>query len=122
MLKDMKQYYFDRDVFVKTVNEIIPNLLDILADHGDTLYTDYFHCFRYTDEFYIIHLQSGTMINWYKHLGRTNTCNKNISLDEFKEFIKSQRISEIQANQQIEIFKYEDKLLENYNEFHEEEY
>ena len=27
------------------------------------------------------------MINWYKHMGRTNTCNKNLSLDELKLFL-----------------------------------
>ena len=27
------------------------------------------------------------MINWYKHIGRTNTCNKDLSLDELKLFL-----------------------------------
>ena len=49
--------------------------------------TDNFHSYHDNDdEYYIIHLPSGTMINWYKHLGRTNTCNKNLSLAELKLF------------------------------------
>ena len=27
------------------------------------------------------------MINWYKHMGRTNTCNKDLSLDELRLFL-----------------------------------
>ena len=40
------------------------------------------------DEFYIIHFPSGTIVNWYKHVGRTNTCNKNLTLDDLREFKK----------------------------------
>ena len=40
------------------------------------------------DEFYIIHRESGTMINWYKHLGRTNTCNKEgFTLEDLHELL-----------------------------------
>ena len=40
------------------------------------------------DEYYIIHLASGTVINWYKHLGRTNTCNKSgFTIDDLNEFL-----------------------------------
>ena len=27
-------------------------------------------------EFYIVDLETGVLINWYKHLGRTNTCSR----------------------------------------------
>ena len=27
------------------------------------------------------------MINWYKHMGRCNTCNKDLSLDELRLFL-----------------------------------
>ena len=43
---------------------------------------------RWEDEFYIIHRDSGTIINWYKHLGRTNTCNKEaFTLADLKELL-----------------------------------
>jgi len=44
-------------------------------DYG-TVVCDSFAWFRNSDEFYIIHLDSGMVINWYKHLGRTNTCSQ----------------------------------------------
>ena len=38
-------------------------------------------------EYYIIHLESGMMVNWYKHLGRTNTCSqKDRTIDDYYEF------------------------------------
>lgn len=44
--------------------------------------------YRWEDEFYIIHRDSGTIINWYKHLGRTNTCNKEgFTLADLKELL-----------------------------------
>ena len=43
--------------------------------------------FKDDDEYYILHKPSGTMINWYKHMGRTNTCNKDLSLDELRLFL-----------------------------------
>lgn len=44
--------------------------------------------YKEEDEFYIIHFHSGTIINWYKHLGRTNTCNKEgFSTDDLIEFL-----------------------------------
>lgn len=33
--------------------------------------------------------KSGVMINWYKHLGRTNTCNReDFSLEDLEAFLK----------------------------------
>ena len=44
--------------------------------------------YKEEDEFYIIHFRSGIIINWYKHLGRTNTCNKEgFSTDDLIEFL-----------------------------------
>ena len=61
---------------------------DKLWDNGWYGFTDSFHYFLNEDEYYILHMQSGTLINWYKHLGRTNTCNKTLTLEEYKEFIE----------------------------------
>lgn len=80
-LEEMPQYHLDRDEFVKIIEETIGyNVLD------DLLNSDYFgpHIdrngdfvwFRNDDEYYVIHLPSGMMVNWYKHLGRTNTCSQ----------------------------------------------
>ena len=58
-----------------------------LWDHMEES-SDEFFITRRGDEFYIIHFPSGTIINWYKHMGRTNTCNKNLTLDDLREFKK----------------------------------
>ena len=79
--EEMKQYYFDRDDFELIFNQVFGenrhiyyNLIFDLCT--STKIVNDFFLFRDEDEFYILHLPSGVMINWYKHLGRTNTCNK----------------------------------------------
>lgn len=89
--EDLEQYHFERDSMTKVFEEVFP--LDTQGwDWYRVWYCDFkdtssFHAFRDDDEFYILHKQSGTMINWYKHMGRTNTCNKDLSLEELKLFL-----------------------------------
>ena len=45
------------------------------------------------DEFFIVHLPSGTMLGWYKNFGRSNVCNKNLSYAELREFFTLLRIN-----------------------------
>lgn len=77
-LQELPQYHFDRDEFVNTFKLVFSNEeiceLEVACQEHRCL--DDFHLYYAEDEFYIIHLDSGTIINWYKHLGRTNTCNK----------------------------------------------
>lgn len=90
-LEDNQQYHFTRDEMTKVFEEIFP--LDSQAWNWYEVWycnfkdTNSFHAFRDDDEFYILHKPSGTMINWYKHMGRTNTCNKDLSLDELRLFL-----------------------------------
>ena len=85
------QYHFTRDEMRKVFNEVFP--LNSQAWDWDCVWfcdfrdTNSFHAFRDYDEYYILHKPSGTMINWYKHMGRTNTCNKDLSLDELRLFL-----------------------------------
>lgn len=83
-LNNMKQYPIERDIFCNIFREIDLEFYDELYD----VTTESFKCWRYDDEFYILHLNSGTLINWYKHLGRCNTCNKDLSIDEYKYIAK----------------------------------
>ena len=91
-LEELKQYHFERQAFVDAFNEIFTTDeimgIEELCRSGSTL--EDFHLFYTTwEEYYIIHLPSGIGINWYKHLGRTNTCNKeDFSLDDLKIFLK----------------------------------
>lgn len=76
MFKDLPQYHFERDDFCKAfeLNATDAELCEMLSSYH--FITSSFLFQRVDDEFYIIHLNSGIMINWYKHLGRTNTCNR----------------------------------------------
>lgn len=58
-------------------------------DYGEFNQSENFVWFKDSDEYYIVHKPSGMIINWYKHLGRTNACNQEgKSLDDLKEFFK----------------------------------
>ncbi|WMC92313.1 hypothetical protein [Kineothrix sp. MB12-C1] len=93
-LETLEQYYFDRDDFVQAFKKVFTTdeIIDIEVECGCNKNYDNFLLHRYDDEFYIIHRDSGTVINWYKHLGRTNTCNKNgltlVDLHEFLSLLK----------------------------------
>lgn len=90
ILKDLDQYYFERGDFCIVFREIFTpeQILDIeTACQGNT-HLDEFSLFYNQDEFYILHRDSGIMINYYKHLGRTNTCNKaGFTLDDLRYFL-----------------------------------
>ena len=93
-METLPQYHFDRDDFCKafesvfTYDEYID--IDVLCSGG--VHLEQFSLFRVEDEFYILHRNSGILINWYKHMGRTNTCNKpDFTLDDFVEFLKKLR-------------------------------
>lgn len=90
--EDLPQYHFDRDDFRKVFFEIFTTdqLFDIeVACQSGGTHLDYFSLFYHEDEFYILHRDSGIMINYYKHLGRINTCNRpDFTLDDFKIFLK----------------------------------
>ena len=90
-LNEMKQYYFDRDEFVKAVESVISvnTLYDAVMDYGEFNQTYNFIWFHYDGEYYVLHKPSGLMVNWYKHLGRTNTCNQEgKTLEDVKEFFR----------------------------------
>lgn len=93
ILKDLPQYHFNRDEFCKVFHELFTSdqIYDIEAECQGC--QDHFGDFSllYDDgEFYILHRPSGIMINWYKHLGRTNTCNSpDFNLDDLRIFLKA---------------------------------
>lgn len=86
-LKALPQYHIGRDELCKIVANIIgyERLMDAF-DYGPVI-CDEFAWFINSDEFYIIHLDSGMMVNWYKHLGRTNTCSQlDRTVEDYYEF------------------------------------
>lgn len=85
LFKNLPQYHFDRDDMCDVFDV---DFMKWFWDHGLENRNDEFLITSEDDEFYIIHFPSGTIINWYKHMGRTNTCNKNLTLDDLREFKK----------------------------------
>lgn len=88
---NLPQYHFSRDAFCKCVFDIFDtdDWLDALETNGPSYHTESFMVGYYNDEHYILHKDSGTLINFYKHTGRCNTCNKeDFSLDDFRAFLK----------------------------------
>lgn len=86
----LPQYHFERDDFVKAFCEFFTSeqIVDIETLCQETTYLDDFILLYHEDEFYILHKDSGVVINWYKHLGRTNTCNReDFTLDDLREFL-----------------------------------
>ena len=90
-LKTLPQYHFDRNDFVNTFKSVFTTdeIYELESACQEHRYLYDFHLYYADDEFYIIHLSSGTIINWYKHLGRTNTCNKEgFGLDDLRELLE----------------------------------
>ena len=91
-LSTLPQYHFDRDAFCQVFNDVLNE------DEGDRVYVacqgnthryDSFSLFHSDDEYYILHRDSGVLINWYKHIGRTNTCNReDFTLDNLRSFFE----------------------------------
>lgn len=89
-LKILPQYHFDRDEFTKAFYDVFTSdeVFDLIVECQGQRITDEFFLLYDADEFYIIHRESGTMINWYKHLGRTNICNKEgFTLEDLHELL-----------------------------------
>lgn len=110
-LEELDQYHFERSDFTKEVRTIIPDLEDLFEYFNYNGIWKLFDFLMYEDtqdEYYIIHWKSGTMINWYKHLGRTNTCNKDLSIDGFSEFLEMLKsdIDVVVAKNPIKYQKY----------------
>ena len=84
--KMMKQYPIERDKFC----EIFEQAMGLGFDWFDLFY-DYtyenFHLWNKDDTWYIINMNTGLLICWYKNLGRVLECNKDdVTEDEIKEF------------------------------------
>ena len=93
-INHLPDYHFDRDEMTKAFFEVFSTdeYTDICVECGFNRHLESFSLFRCDDEFYILHRPSGIMINWYKHMGRTNTCNRpDFTLDALREFLQKLR-------------------------------
>ena len=92
ILQELPQYHFDRDEFVSTFEQVFRSdeilELELMCQEHKQV-GDFLLFYSSEEEFYIIHLPSGTIVNWYKHLGRTNTCNKeNFGIADLKNLLE----------------------------------
>lgn len=89
-----KQYPFKREDFTDAFHEVFnidnfETLLDLFDSYTCAVVDNDFLLKRVDDKFYIFHLKSMTGINWYKHLGRTNTCTRDdLTKDDLIKFLK----------------------------------
>ena len=89
-LTTLPQYHFEREEMCNVFFDVFTEseYADIKVACGANTHLDEFSLFYCEDEFYILHRRSGIMINWYKNMGRTNTCNDpNFALEDFREFL-----------------------------------
>ena len=84
LFETLPQYHFERSDMCEIFDW---KFEDWLWEHKEECNDEFLFTSR-GDELYIIHFPSGTIVNWYKHMGRTNTCNKNLTLDDLREFKK----------------------------------
>lgn len=93
-METLPQYHFERRDFAHVFEEVFTfdEYIDIYVTCGTNCHLDEFSLFRWQDEFYILHRNSGILINWCKHMSHTNTCNKpDFTLDDFRDFLKKLR-------------------------------
>ena len=72
----LTQFAIERRDFEKIYGTIAKKIYNIYPYEGYA-----FKVWRHEDDWYILHKPSGTLINWYKHCGRINTCNKMLTLE-----------------------------------------
>lgn len=101
MIEPMKQYHFERNKFCKVFTDafgkddkfdFIDGMLGKEKDPstGFDYQTLNFKCFQIEEDYYILDLETGVLITWYKgqHLGRINRCSRpDFSLEDLKEML-----------------------------------
>lgn len=90
-LMTMNHYQFDRSKLSKMFSEIITSNDILLEKIEDARYNGVIGDFKlWTDEeeFYMLHVPSGTIVGWYKfyHYGRDNFCNKDMNENDLRDF------------------------------------
>ena len=96
----MKQYHFERsdfcNVFAEAFGEDLYDFIDGVlgpkkpASTGFDYTTYGFRCFWVEEDYFIVDLETGVLIGWYKgqHLGRINVCSRpDFTLSDLKEML-----------------------------------
>jgi hypothetical protein len=83
VFEESKQYHLERADFVEIFREVWEEIIDVYDYEGWD-----FKIWYHEDEWYVLYKPSGILVNWYKNLGRINTCNKDLTKEELKQFVK----------------------------------
>lgn len=92
---------FDRDAFCEAFHKVFDSteILNLEAACQGHKRVGDFYLYYDEDTFYIINLDKGVIVQYYKHLGRCNSVNDNINytdlinfLSELKEAIRDENI------------------------------
>lgn len=84
-LCDVEQQYIPRENFIEVFEGEFGDKLDEfleLAVSERCIFLNEFVVIHKEDSYYIMHMDSLTVIGWYKHLGRACFCNKHLSIED----------------------------------------
>lgn len=85
----MKHTILLRDEFIDAFKHVFTweEIVDLeVKCQGHTRIGD-FYLYYDNDEFYFINLESGVIVQYYKHLGRCNSINDEFTVEELIEFL-----------------------------------
>lgn len=87
-LEELKEYFFDRDTFTNTFFSICEKWYDEILSKCEVITSTDDFILEWREETYtFVHKPSGTVISFYKHVGRCNTCNKPyFSVNDLRRF------------------------------------
>lgn len=89
----MNGYQIERDEFIRIFEEIDKILIDIYEFENEKI-----KIWKWEDEYFILEKDKGIIVNWYKHLGRCNTCNTKLTIGNYETFAE-RILEELKGNE-----------------------
>lgn len=89
----MTKTYIDRDEFCDAFHYVFTNaeIIDLEVKCQAHYRVGDFYLYYDEDEFYFINLETGVIVQYYKHLGRCNCINDEFTVRDLIEFLKNLR-------------------------------
>lgn len=95
LMHSMTENVFDRSKLTSLFNDMIASnskafeaLEDAIAGKDDHTVGDFRVWINADEDFFMLHIPSGTIVGWYKfyHFGRANFSNREMSMDDLEDF------------------------------------
>lgn len=89
MFADLNEYAIAHDRFVEILEKVFGSSLgDFLIEFSEERYVELesFLLIHKEDSYYCIHLDSNTIISWYKSIGRDTMCNNVFTFKDLEDF------------------------------------